>query len=68
MSPSNNGEVAEAQSMHGSGCRQCFIRVFALVALLTLASAGKADDVKSFYAGKTLKIIVGLPPAGGADA
>ena len=27
-----------------------------------------AQDAKSFYAGKTLKIIVGLPPGGGADA
>src|SRR5215208_8530250 len=54
--------------MHGLACRQCLIRVFVLVALLVLASAGKADDAKSFYAGKTLKIIVGLPPGGGADA
>src|SRR5207247_2725367 len=28
----------------------------------------QAQDAKSFYAGKTLKIIVGLPPGGGADA
>jgi tripartite-type tricarboxylate transporter receptor subunit TctC len=27
-----------------------------------------ADDASSFYAGKTIKLIVGLPPGGGADA
>ena len=44
-----------------------------LVAALALAvasqsSASKAEDAKSFYSGKTLKIIVGLPAGGGADA
>jgi len=41
----------------------------AAVALLVLPShAPKAEDVKTFYTGKTLKILVGLPPGGGADA
>jgi tripartite-type tricarboxylate transporter receptor subunit TctC len=34
----------------------------------SLACPAPAQDVKSFYAGKTLKIIVGYPPGGGADA
>ena len=40
------------------------------LALLALPAAcpSVAQDAKSFYAGKTLKIIVGLPPGGGADA
>ena len=41
-----------------------------VVVLLALPAAcpSVAQDAKSFYAGKTLKIIVGLPPGGGADA
>jgi tripartite-type tricarboxylate transporter receptor subunit TctC len=40
-----------------------------LLALATPASAQDAASLAaSFYAGKTLKIIVGLPPGGGADA
>src|SRR5437773_1977178 len=40
------------------------------LALLALPAARSsvAQDAKSFYTGKTLKIIVGLPPGGGADA
>ena len=38
------------------------------LAVLLSASPSPAQDAKSFYAGKTLKIIVGLPPGGGADA
>src|ERR1700739_3046019 len=30
--------------------------------------ANAAEDAQAFYAGKTLKLIVGLPPGGGADA
>jgi hypothetical protein len=42
----------------------------AALALLTFTACPtvRADDVAIFYAGKTLKIIVGLPPGGGADA
>jgi tripartite-type tricarboxylate transporter receptor subunit TctC len=44
----------------------------AVIALLALAiPAGTAmaqDAAQSFYAGKTIKLIVGLPPGGGADA
>jgi tripartite-type tricarboxylate transporter receptor subunit TctC len=36
--------------------------------LATFVCQAKAQDASSFYAGKTLKIIVGLPPGGGADA
>ena len=37
--------------------------------LFTLAShASGAEDAKTFYSGKTLKLLVGLPPGGGADA
>jgi tripartite-type tricarboxylate transporter receptor subunit TctC len=41
--------------------------VAAAVASLA-APAAAQDSVADFYAGKTLKIIVGLPPGGGADA
>src|SRR5947208_2086759 len=40
----------------------------ALFAVLATAGAAPAQDARGFYAGKTLKIIVGLPPGGGADA
>jgi tripartite-type tricarboxylate transporter receptor subunit TctC len=40
----------------------------AIAVLLPLGRAAHAQDAKTFYAGKTLKIIVGLPPGGGADA
>jgi len=43
------------------------VSALALLALLA-ARPSAAQDAKSFYAGKTLKIIVGLPPGGGADA
>lgn len=55
--------------MRRSVSRRCFaILALAAGALLPLTTVGKAEDAKSFYAGKTLKIIVGLPPGGGADA
>jgi tripartite-type tricarboxylate transporter receptor subunit TctC len=40
------------------------------VALLSISctDAGRAEDAASFFAGKTLRIIVGLPPGGSADA
>ncbi len=41
------------------------------VALLVLAPPAAAQETQSaqaFYAGKTIKLIVGLPPGGGADA
>ena len=37
-------------------------------ALIFSAGAVYADDIASFYSDKTLKIVVGLPPGGGADA
>jgi tripartite-type tricarboxylate transporter receptor subunit TctC len=53
--------------MRGIRSGHCLV---ATVALVTVAAgqAALADDAASFYAGKTLKIIVGLPPGGGADA
>jgi tripartite-type tricarboxylate transporter receptor subunit TctC len=38
------------------------------VLLAALITPAVAQDAASFFAGKTLKIIVGLPPGGGADA
>ena len=38
------------------------------VLLRSLSILQAQQDASSFYAGKTLKIIVGLPPGGGADA
>jgi tripartite-type tricarboxylate transporter receptor subunit TctC len=55
-----------------TGCLKsgCFYPAgaLALAVLWLWAPAARAQDVKTFYAGKTLKIIVGLPPGGGADA
>jgi tripartite-type tricarboxylate transporter receptor subunit TctC len=53
--------------MNGSTFGRLFFAL-SLVAELALAGAAQAQDARSFYAGKTLKIIVGLPPGGGADA
>ena len=38
------------------------------VALLLSINAATAEDAAAFFAGKTLKIVVGLPPGGSADA
>jgi tripartite-type tricarboxylate transporter receptor subunit TctC len=40
----------------------------AVLLLLPVAPTAAQDSVADFYAGKTLKLIVGLPPGGGADA
>jgi len=40
----------------------------ALVVVFSLSSLTSAQDTKPFFAGKTLRLIVGLPPGGGADA
>ena len=54
---------------HGSSSPRWFVvPAVVIAALLPLASAATAQDAKSFFAGKTLKLIVGLPPGGGADA
>ena len=53
--------------MHDALSRHCIVAaVFALVA--GGPAAAQVDSVGAFYAGKQLKIIVGLPPGGGADA
>jgi tripartite-type tricarboxylate transporter receptor subunit TctC len=39
-----------------------------LIALLALPKQATAGDTASFYSGQTLRLIVGLPPGGGADA
>ena len=52
--------------MRGLSSRQFLVAsALAVAGLLVLSADGKAEDAKSFYAGKTLKIIVGLPPGGG---
>ena len=44
-------------------------RLVCAATLLALsAPAAQAEDVKTFYTGKTIKLLVGLPPGGGADA
>src|SRR4051812_34715181 len=44
-------------------------RMLCAAALLALSTqAPRAEDVKTFYTGKTIKLFVGLPPGGGADA
>ena len=47
--------------------RNIFFAILALAAASSAAGAAAAQGV-DFYAGKTLRIIVGLPPGGGADA
>ena len=42
--------------------------VSATFALAGLIAPAQAQDAQSFYAGKSIKLIVGLPPGGGADA
>src|SRR5258708_36583024 len=42
--------------------------VVALVVLGLPARPAVAQEAAPFYAGKTIKLIVGLPPGGGADA
>src|SRR5262245_6719884 len=54
--------------MNGAPFRRVIFALSLAVDVLAPASAAQAQDAKSFYAGKTLKIIVGLPPGGGADA
>jgi tripartite-type tricarboxylate transporter receptor subunit TctC len=39
-----------------------------MLPVLATPTPAAAQDVKAFYAGKTLRILVGLPPGGGADA
>jgi tripartite-type tricarboxylate transporter receptor subunit TctC len=43
------------------------VLAFALAVLLSLASAAAADPVAGFYAGKTLRMLVGYGPGGGYD-
>ena len=44
------------------------IAAVALLALGPPAPPSSAQEAQPFYAGKTIKLIVGLPPGGGADA
>jgi tripartite-type tricarboxylate transporter receptor subunit TctC len=44
------------------------IAAVALLALALPAAAQETQAAQAFYAGKTIKLIVGLPPGGGADA
>src|SRR6185369_7984498 len=43
-------------------------RLTVAVGFTALPSLAHAADARPFYAGKTLNIVVGLPPGGGADA
>ena len=43
-------------------------RFAAAVGFAALPVLAHAEDARPFYAGKTLNIVVGLPPGGGADA
>jgi len=40
----------------------------AALGVVTVNSTARAADARPFYAGKTLTIVVGLPPGGGGDA
>jgi tripartite-type tricarboxylate transporter receptor subunit TctC len=48
--------------------RACALWFAPSAALLLFFASAQAEDAASFYSGKTLRIIVGLPPGGGADA
>jgi tripartite-type tricarboxylate transporter receptor subunit TctC len=48
-----------------SSCRRLAAAAFIA---LTLPAGPSGAQERSFYAGKTIKLIVGLPPGGGADA
>jgi tripartite-type tricarboxylate transporter receptor subunit TctC len=61
------------REFRGGLLRRILFWVFAVAATSGLrwgafGSPAFAEDQASFFAGKTLKIIVGLPPGGGADA
>src|SRR6266511_5436048 len=65
------------RDFHVTGVQTCALpilmrslrRWFYAAALLALSSHDlHAEDVKTFYTGKTIKLLVGLPPGGGADA
>src|SRR5678815_3470502 len=43
-------------------------RLTFVVGFAALPSLAQAADARPFYAGKTITIVVGLPPGGGADA
>ena len=47
---------------------RCYILAVAFASVAGGPAAAQADSVGAFYVGKQLKIIVGLPPGGGADA
>jgi tripartite-type tricarboxylate transporter receptor subunit TctC len=49
--------------------RKVFVQCLTLAATLIFsAGAVGAEDIATFYSDKSLKIVVGLPPGGGADA
>jgi tripartite-type tricarboxylate transporter receptor subunit TctC len=48
--------------------RRLAIGLLLFVSLLLAPCASHAEDAGSYFAGKTLRIIVGLPPGGAADA
>src|SRR5256886_16680799 len=39
-----------------------------MLPIMAMPTRGEAQDIRTFHSGKTLRIIVGLPPGGGADA
>src|SRR5690242_4028797 len=39
-----------------------------ILPIMATSMRAEAQDVKTFYSGTTLRILVGLPPGGGADA
>src|SRR5215831_1505156 len=51
----------------GVGLRRILIAVLALAATTTLAARASAQDTSSFFAGKTVRIVVGFSAGGGYD-
>jgi tripartite-type tricarboxylate transporter receptor subunit TctC len=62
--PSRLGASRRAPQDDGVWCRAILFSCL----LLAFDSAAHAEDAASYFTGKTLRIIVGLPPGGAADA
>src|SRR5271169_740940 len=64
MESSTSRPTRRPRSIAGGGVAA----VGLLVLFAAVSAPAHAQGAKPFFSGKTLKIIVGLPPGGGADA
>src|SRR6266567_3184403 len=61
-------EGAAMRNPSSSWCLRLLATAIPLLTPWLITSPANAQNAQSFYAGKILKLIVGLPPGGGADA